>query len=56
MKNIGIVLLGMILMSSAGCATSMAKVSHKDQPSAFEESETEQFRTERMLMFNLKNF
>lgn len=55
MKKLGIIFLSIVFMSSIGCATSKAGATRKSQPSAFDENEQEQIRTERMLMFNLRH-
>lgn len=55
MKKLGIIFLSIVFMSSIGCATSKTGASRKSQLSGFDESELEQIRTERMLMFNLQH-
>lgn len=55
MKKYFLAILSIFFLSSVGCASSKTGGLRKDAPTAFDENDREQIRTERMLMFNLNH-
>lgn len=55
MKKYFLAISSIAFLSSIGCASLKAVGLRRETPTAFEENEREQIRTERMLMFNLNH-
>ena len=55
MKKLGMILSSIMFLSSIGCATAKTGVARQAKPSAFDETEMERIRFEKMLMLNEKH-